>query len=273
MSVFDFVKILEVKRYSPNTIKTYSSFVSLVKSHFKKPLNKVSEQDLYEYIYNLIHHKKISFSYQKQLVMSLKLYYKEVLNRTINIQYLTPSRSEKKLPAVLSKNEVKRLINNLTNIKHKCVISLMYSAGLRISEVVNLEVKDIDSERMIITIRGAKNYKDRNLPLSENILLLLREYYKKHTPKQYLFEGQKGGKYSATSIRQVFNRVVKKSGIKKHATPHTLRHSYATHLLEDGVDVRIIQKLLGHNSLNTTMIYTHIATPTLLKVKSPFDSF
>ncbi len=272
MSVADFVKILEVKRYSTNTIKTYSSFVGLVKGHFQKPLNKVSEQDLHEYIYNLIHHKKISFSYQKQLVMSLKLYFKEILNRTINIQYLTPSRRERKLPAVLSKNEVKKLVNNLSNIKHKCIISLMYSAGLRISEAVNLEVKDIDSERMIITVRGAKGYKDRNLPLSENILLLLREYYKILTPKIYLFEGRKGGKYTATSIRQTFNRVVKKVGIKKNATPHTLRHSYATHLLENGVDVRVIQKLLGHNSLNTTMIYTHIATPTLLKVKSPFDS-
>jgi integrase/recombinase XerD len=272
MSVADFVKILEVKRYSPNTIKTYSSFVSLAKGYFKKPLNKVSEQDLYEYIHNLIHHKKISFSYQKQMVMSLKLYYKEVLNETINIQYLIPSRREKKLPSVLSKNEVKRLINGLSNIKHKCIISLMYSAGLRISEVVGLEIIDIDSERMIITVRGAKNYKDRNLPLSEKILLLLREYYKEYSPNKYLFEGQKGGKYTASSIRQTFNRVVKKVGIKKNATPHTLRHSYATHLLEDGVDVRIIQKLLGHNSLNTTMIYTHIATPTLLKVKSPFDT-
>ncbi|MBC8266977.1 MAG: tyrosine-type recombinase/integrase [Flavobacteriales bacterium] len=204
--------------------------------------------------------------------MSLKLYYKEILNKEINIQYLSPSRKEKKLPVVLSKNEVKRLVNGLSNIKHKCIISLIYSAGLRISELVNLEITDIDSERMIITIRGAKGYKDRNLPLSENVLFLLREYYKKYAPNKYLFEGQKGGKYTTTSTRQVFNKAVKKSKIIKHATPHTLRHSYATHLLEDGVDVRIIQKLLGHNSLNTTMIYTHIATPTLLKVKSPFDS-
>lgn len=272
MSVSDFIKILEVKRYSTNTIKTYSSFVSLVKAHFKKPLDKVSEQDLYEYIYNLIHHKKISFSYQKQLVVSLKLYYKEVLNKTINIQYLKPSRREQKLPVVLSKNEVKKIVAALTNIKHKCIISLMYSAGLRISEAVNLKISDIDSERMVITIKSSKGNKDRNLPLSENILLILRMYYKKYEPKQYLFEGQKGGKYTATSIRQVFKHGVTKGGVKKHATPHTLRHSYATHLLEDGVDVRLIQKLLGHSSLNTTMIYTHISTPKLLKVKSPFDS-
>ena len=273
MSVVDFIKILKVKRYSPNTIKTYSSFVNLVIRHFKKPLKEVSEQDLYNYIYNLIHHKKISFSYQKQLVMSIKLYYKELLNTEINIQYLIPSRKEKKLPIVLSKNELKRIVNAIENVKHRCIISLIYSAGLRISELVNLEITDIDSERMFISIKRAKGNKDRVIPLSEKILKMLRIYYKEYKPKQFLFEGQKGRKYSPSSIRQVLKKGGIKAGLKKLVSPHTLRHSYATHLLEDGVDVRVIQKLLGHNSLNTTMIYTHIATPSLLKVKSPFDSF
>ena len=151
------------------------------------------------------------------------------------------------------------------------MIALTYSSGLRIGELIDLKIKDIDSSRMIIHIKSAKGNKDRIIPLSEKLLVMLRIYYKEYNPKEYLFEGQKGGKYSTSSFGKLLKRAALKAKINKHITAHTLRHSYATHLLENGTDIRVIQKLLGHNSIKTTMLYTQVSTPTLLNVTSPFD--
>lgn len=158
------------------------------------------------------------------------------------------------------------------NLKHKTIITAIYSAGLRISEAVNLKVNDIDSGRMVIRISGAKGYKDREVMLSEKLLVLLRAYYKKYKPTDWLFEGQKGGKYSTTSIQKVFKRALLKAKIPKNATVHTLRHSFATHLLENGTDIKFIQEFLGHNSIKTTQIYTHLSNSSKSTIKSPLDS-
>ena len=270
--ITDFVKILELKRYSKQTIASYKGHLLMVKTHFKtKSFNSISDEELFEFIYHLVTTKKISASYQRQIVGSLKLFYKELFNRDIPFQYLKVTQRENSLPVVLSKNEVYRIIENTNNLKHKAMISLIYSAGLRIGELLALKKEDIDSERMLIHIRNAKGKKDRYTILSKKALQLLRAYYKKYTPGVYLFEGQKGGKYSAESAGQLFKRAAKKANIQKHVTLHSLRHSFATHLLESGVGIAHIQKLLGHANIQTTLIYTQIARDALQQIKSPLD--
>ncbi|MCF7888991.1 MAG: tyrosine-type recombinase/integrase [Victivallales bacterium] len=182
-------------------------------------------------------------------------------------------RKENKLPKVLSKIEVKRILASSNNIKHKCILMLIYSAGLRRSELLNLKPTDIDSERMLIHINGAKGKKDRISLLSDNLLKLLRKYYKEHRPKKYLFEGQNGGKYSSTCVANILKKASLKTGIRKNVTPHMLRHSFATHLLEQGTDLRYIQELLGHERSKTTEIYTHVSKKAIDKIKNPIDEF
>lgn len=179
-----------------------------------------------------------------------------------------PSR----IPVVLSVQEVERLLNSFTNLKHKAIFTLIYSAGLRIGELLNLKIRDIDSDRMQIRIHQGKGQKDRYSLLSPKVLLLLREYVSEYKPKEYLFEGQHGGKYSASSIQTLMRKHKKICGIKKKATPHTLRHSFATHLLDNGTDTRFIQELLGHKHISTTQIYTHVSSRTLKDVKSPIEN-
>ena len=273
MSIADFRKIMEVKRYSNNTISTYCSIANSVEKYFNNSLRLVNESDLQEYVYRKIHNRKFSRSSQKQLVNSLRLYYKEVLNQEINLHVLLPRKSSFTIPEVLSKQEVITILKEVKNIKHKSILALLYSAGLRIGEAINLKIKSIDSDRMTIFIQRGKGVKDRLVPLSNNLLVLLRDYYKKYSPKEYLFEGQASGQYSNSSANQFIKKYSKRAGIKKKVTAHTFRHSYATHLLENGTDIRIIQRLLGHNSIKTTMIYTHVAEQSLLSVKSPFDTF
>lgn len=272
MSVADLRKIMEVKRYSENTILTYCSFISKIERELNIPVNRLSETDLHGYVYSQIHSKKISRSTQKQLVNALKLYFLEVEGVETNFHFLLPRKSDFVLPEVLSKREVYAILKEARNIKHKAILALLYSSGLRIGEVINLEVNNIDSDRMTILVKGGKGVKDRLLPLSQNLLIILREYYKKHKPKKYLFEGRDSPQYSNSSANQFIKRYSNRAGVKKKVTAHTFRHSYATHLLENGTDIRIIQKLLGHNSIKTTMIYTHLAKQSVLSIKSPLDN-
>jgi len=194
---------------------------------------------------------------EKQLIASVRFLYVEVLQEDIDFHFDIKMKKPSRIPVVLSVQEVQRLLNSFTNIKHKPIFTLCYSAGLRVEEILNLKVKDIDSDRMQIRIHQGKGQKDRYTILSEKVLRLLRQYVKEYQPKDYLFEGQGGGPYSASSIQALMRRHKKKCGINKKATPHTLRHSFATHLLDDGTDTRFIQELLGHKHISTTQIYTH----------------
>ena len=175
------------------------------------------------------------------------------------------------LPTVLSAKDISKLIRVTNNLKHKTILLLIYSGGLRLGELLNLKIGDIDSESMKIHICQAKSKKDRCIMLSEKTLFMLRDYYKKYQPHDYLIEGQKGGKYSPTSVQNVFKLALKKSGIKKKVTVHSLRHSFATHLLDEGTDIRDIQELLGHKRLETTQIHTHVSSHSINKIKSPAD--
>lgn len=194
-----------------------------------------------------------------------------MLRKNYSLDYLYPERREYKLPVILSKEEVHSILSGITNLKHKAIISTLYACGLRLSEVLNLTLKDIDSYRMLVRVEQSKGKKDRYVPLPSNLLELLREYYKLYKPYYYLFEGQYRGKYAARSVQNVFKRAVQKAGVQKPVSVHTLRHSYATHLLESGVDVRIIQKLLGHASIKTTQIYTQVTNSKIQSVRSPFE--
>ncbi len=265
---------MQLKRYSSSTISSYSNFMLQFVNRFnytEKNLIKLSNKEIIRSCITLIQEKKYSHSSQKQFLGSIKKIYSECFRRSIDLSVIYPSRSPRELPDILSLNEVKCLLYETKNLKHKAILTTIYGLGLRISELINLKITDIDSDRMVVFIRQAKGKKDRTIMLSDNLLKLLRDYFLKYNPKIYLFEGQKSPQYSASSIRKILMKSIEKTGITKKVKVHTLRHSFATHLLENGTDVRIIQKLLGHNNLNTTMIYTHVANSTISKIKSPLD--
>lgn len=237
----------------------------------QKSIDQLREPELFDYVYALVHDRNFKYATQKQLISAIKLYFQEMQGEQMNLERILPKHKPFNIPVVLSQREARKLIDATNNIKHRCILAALYSAGLRMSELLSLTITDIDSSRMIITVKGGKGNKDRNLPLAEQLLLDLRKYYSEYQPKVLLFEGADGGPYSSTSVNSIIKRAAKKAGIRKNISAHTLRHSYATHLLETGTDIRIIQELLGHRSIKTTMIYTHVAKADLLTITSPLD--
>lgn len=220
----------------------------------------------------LVMERNITESYQNQAINAIKFYYERVLGGQRKIYLIERPRRDTKLPVVFSTDEVVAILKCTQNIKHRAILMVIYSGGLRISEAANLKISDIDSKRMQIRIVSAKGDKDRYTLLSEKALNTLREYYKVYRPAQWVFEGVTGERpYSVRSIQQILKAAVKRAGINKKVTVHTLRHSFATHLLEQGTDIRYIQSLLGHASTRTTEIYTHITTSGFGKIKSPMD--
>lgn len=267
----EYLQKLELKKYANNTVKTYvvcfEAFINYYKSY---KLLEINEDLIRKYLQKLIQEGK-SNSYLNQAINSIKFYYEIVLNMPNRFYSIERPRQENKLPKVISKEEILAIINATNNIKHKCLLSLLYSAGLRRSELLNLKLKDIDSKRMLIRIEGSKGNKDRMTLLSKTTLEDLRIYFKKHKPKKWLFEGQEGNQYSPTSLVKVLKGACKKAGINKDVSPHTFRHSFATHLLENGTDLRYIQSLLGHSSSKTTELYTHVAVNSFNGIKNPLD--
>ena len=267
-----FKQWLRSKRYSENTIGTYSEALkSFLVFYREKPIATITNEDIIVYNNDYILKHNLTASYQNQVVNAIKLFFRTVLETKINIEQIHRPKNAKSLPNVLSKEEVFRIIDFTPNLKHKTLLALIYSSGLRISEALNIKAQDIDSDRMLIHIKNAKGKKDRYTLLSNKVLVLLREYYSIYKPKEYLFEGQYGGQYSSRSAQIVLQKAALKVGITKRISLHTLRHSFATHLLESGTDLRYIQDLLGHSSPKTTMIYTHVSSTSLKKIVNPFD--
>lgn len=266
-----FLQKLELKQYALNTAKTYIHLFEIFINHYKdKELTHISENDIRSYLQLLVQQKK-SHSYINQMINSIKFYYEVVLEMPNRFYSVERPFKKESLPKVISLEEVQSIIKNTNNIKHRCIVSLLYSAGLRRNELLNLKLEDIDSKRMVITVKNGKGNKDRLTILSESVLNDLRVYYKEWKPKIYLFEGQNGGKYSEQSTLQIIKKAAKKAGIRKNITPHMLRHSFATHLLENGTDLRYIQVLLGHNSTRTTEVYTQVAINNIKAIKSPIE--
>jgi len=260
------------KRYSQRTIESYLGLIRAFLSYFPDyDAENISHDDLILFNHGFIIANKYSVSYHRQMVSAIKLFYKQIKNRKIDISELERPKKERKLPVVYSREEVREIIQSIRNEKHRVIISLIYSSGLRISELLNLVPGDIDSDRMVIKVRHGKGAKDRIIPLSNKIIKSLRSYFRRFRPKVYLFEGKPGKRYSPTSCRKILEIAKRRASIQKGGSIHTLRHSYATHLLESGTDIRYIQVLLGHESSRTTEIYTHVSKKRLEDIKSPYD--
>jgi integrase/recombinase XerD len=270
-----YLEKMQLLHYSSRTMRTYHAmllrFLNTFASQDMDAINQFTPELINKY-HQSLQQRGHSFTFINQSINAIKFYYAKVLNRLeIGLTEIDRPAKEKKLPKVLSNQEVAAILKAVANLKHRCLLLLLYSGGLRISEVINLKLTDVQSQRNLLLIRGGKGYKDRTTLLSGRLLEELRVYYKQYKPKVWLFEGQDGGPYSVESIRKVFRAAMEKAGIKRVATPHTLRHSFATHLLEQGTDLRYIQALLGHSSSKTTEIYTHVTQHGLEKIISPLD--
>jgi site-specific recombinase XerD len=270
LQVDEFYKMLKIRNYSDQTSITYIHLISLLLGYSGRMAEELSQEDIRNFQYEFWKNNNYSISTQRQFVGALRKFL-DLYNTNIDIEAIPLPKREKHLPQVLSQEEVLELIRVTDNLKHKAMLSLLYDAGLRISELINLELDDIDFDSKRIHIRNAKGKKDRYVSLSRVLGMILLNYIAEYKPNQYVINGQDSLQYSETSIRQVLRHNASKAGIRKRVYPHILRHSYATHLIENGVNIRYIQELLGHSHIHTTEIYTHVAMRHTLGVKSPLD--
>lgn len=267
-----FVSYLRGKRFSESTVRSYYGFLLKLVVYIEKPINAITYRDMELFLENVITKQGYSVSSHRQCVSALKHFstlFK--ITGTENIENLRPRKS-RLLPTVLSQEEVIRILQVTKNLKHRFILALIYSSGLRIGELLGMKVEHIDVDRKQIRIVSGKGRKDRTVLLAESIIPLFYNYYNTYLPDNYLIEGTNGGAYSPSSVRAFLKKSCKYAKILKRVSPHTLRHSYATHMLEDGVDLRYIQSLLGHSRPETTMIYTHVTKKDLLRIKSPLDT-
>ena len=264
---------LELKAYSPGTVKLYLANVRNFAKYFNKSPDLLGENEIRQYLHYCITEKHFSEVYINTIHASLKFIYTKTLGREWNKTNLSRVKQCRKLPNVLSKAEVKAIFNETKNLKHKAILMTIYGAGLRVSEVANLAITDIDSKNMQIKVRKGKGKKDRYTFLSEANLIILRQYFRKYQPSTLLFPGYDPDKpICLRTIQVVIRDSARKAGITKQVTPHTLRHCFSTHSLENGTDIYYIQKLLGHANIATTTIYLHMGRLDLMNIKSPLDT-
>jgi site-specific recombinase XerD len=275
LSAHDFEDLrreLVSRKYSYKTIKGYLYYNRDFINYVRKGPSEIKDEDIKDYLVYLSETKGSATSTLNQAINALKFYYGTILKKKFVYEVKRP-RKDKKLPTVLSKEEVAKILSSVDNVKHKAILTLVYSAGLRVGEVVKLKTEDIDSKRMLIHIKGAKGRKDRYTLLSEKALEIVKQYWRKYRPEKWLFGGARDDRYlSIRSVQKIFEQACERAGIRKEVTVHGLRHSFATHLLEGGTDLRYIQELLGHKDSKTTEIYTHVSTKSLGKIRSPLDS-
>lgn len=263
---------LRVRNLSPRTQKTYIDAVAKFAQYFGKSPDLLGPEDIHRYQVHLVDEKHASWTTFNQAVCGIRFFFCKTLGRAIDVRHIPFAKLPQKLPVVLSRGEVQRLLESVTNFKHLAIVSVAYSAGLRLAEVAALRIPDIDSERMMIHVRQGKGQKDRFVPLSPIVLEVLREHYRIERPRDYLFCGQHDGRpITHSAIQRFVTRIGKAAGIKKRVTLHCLRHSFATHHLEAGTDLRTLQLLMGHSSLKTTSRYLHISSGKLAAAKSPID--
>ena len=268
----DFEVKLRLQRYALSSIKAYKNALAKFLNAFQhKDLAQVNLEQIQDFLHRLQTKYCISPVYQKQILACIVKFYLLYYDRKLELSMLYPKRKPKLLPKYLTVVEVKRLLQQCTNLKHSCILKILYGCGLRVSEVIALKIADVDSAAMRIHIRAAKGKKDRVVPLPQTVLHNLRQYYLVYCPKDYLFEWQNGGNYSAKSIQSFIKKYAREAKIQKSVTPHMLRHSYATHQLENGVNIRYVQALLGHNSIKTTELYTHLIKISKNNIASPLD--
>jgi site-specific recombinase XerD len=271
--LFRLEKALVLKKYGASTIRTYKNMFSVFCTKFpRKDLTLITKEEIEGFVYELITKNKISESYQNQLINAIKAYYEHVLKLPREYYEIQRPKKTLSIPNVLSKEEVLKIIQHPKNIKHRAILQTIYSGGLRISEVLNLRIVDIHSKEGYLFIKDSKGKKDRKTILSDHLVVLLRNYFRKEKPSYWLFEGQTGAQYSTASVRAIFRKAVTETHANPWATVHTLRHSFATHCIENNVNLRYLQNMLGHNSPKTTEIYTKTIHINNKNIKSPLDS-
>lgn len=266
------IKRLIAEGFSKSTIDTYKNMIEVFMGFTEKEPNEITKQDVEDFQVNFWVKNGYAVSTQRQFIAALKHFMADTPELKFDAEMLVLPKKEKRLPKVLSVEEVLQILKNARNLKHLVIMSLLYSCGLRISELINLKIADLDFNRKQIHLRQAKYRKDRYVGLSKYLVPTLRQYIENYKPKTYLINGQTELKYTASSVRKLLNRAAKQAGIEKRVHPHMLRHSYATHMLENGIDIRHIQELLGHRKPETTMIYTHVTTKQLTDIASPLDT-
>ena len=267
------MKDLQLKGITPRTQRKYLREATNLSNYFGKSPVELGEKEVKEYLVHLLEDRKLSRGTYRNYVAGIKFLYKTTLNREEVVEKIRYPKAKKKLPVVLDLAEIKALLSVMENLKHRALLTITYSSGLRISEAACLKVTDIDSKRMMVRVQQGKGGKDRYSILSQTALELLRRYWRQYRPKEWLFEGQKEGTHIClTAIRQIFLEAKERAGITKPASPHTLRHSFATHLIEAGTSLHHVQLLLGHRSPTTTTVYLHVSKMNLSKVASPLDS-
>ncbi len=273
-SVCLFEKWLKNHRYSEKSIASYIHAIRTLLGYLsRKEITEISNEDVEAFHYDYILRNRLSASYQNQTISAIKLFFSTILKKDLLVNEISRPRKAHTLPGVISRTDVESLLRSVKNSKHRAMLALIYACGLRRSELIGLRINAIDSNRKLLSIKGAKGNKDRMVPIPEKMIVMLRTYYLAYRPKYWLFEGSKPGEpYSESSLQRIFQLAMEKAGIKKDFTLHSLRHSYATHLLENGVDLRFIQELLGHKSSRTTEIYTHVSEKSIEKIKSPFEN-
>jgi site-specific recombinase XerD len=265
--LFNLKRELEIRGFSSKTIKSYLLYNTSFLKFVKKSPKSVNIEDIRKYLDYQTRHG-VSNTTLNLIISALKFYYEQILRRRFFWQIKRPKK-EKHLPIVLSKGEIKKILSQVKNVKHKLILGLMYASGLRVSEVCHLKVKGLDFDNNILWVRASKGRKDRQTLMPQAISKILKKYVNKKTSNDYVFENSQGGRLSERSVQKVFRQALKKSGIKKDATCHSLRHSFATHLLEKGTDIRYIQELLGHKRIETTQVYTKVASNKLREIGSP----
>lgn len=263
---------LQLRGLSPRTQEMYLVRVTQFARHFMKLPDKLGEKEVKEYLLHLINDRHVSYATLTQSYSALKFIYETTLNRPWTVQRIPYPKTPRKLPAVLDRQEIEALFSVTTNLKHRALLMMTYSAGLRMSEVIHLKITDIDSARMTVFVRQGKGGRDRYSLLSKVALGTLRAYLQQYRPRTWLFPGMNPDKpLSPRSIEKMLEIAKERAGITKRATLHTLRHSFATHLLESGCDLHHVQLLLGHKSPQTTTIYLHVSRKDLIKIVSPLD--
>ena len=267
------VEQLKLKGYSNNTLRCYANeFAQYLYFIKDKPARYCDGNVVRDYLLHCIEELRLTESTLHSRISGIKFYYEQVLFQEKIFVEIPRPKKQSKLPKALNVYEVKRILDAAENLKHNTMLKLCYGMGLRLSEIINLKIAHIDSKTMQVLIERGKGKKDRYVNLPASILEQLRSYYLQYKPKEYLFEGQHGGPYSARSIQEVFKKSLTKARITKKVGIHSLRHSYATHLLESGTDIRFIQELLGHNDIKTTLVYTHVSDNSIRKIVSPLDN-
>ena len=266
------MNFMVLKNYSQSTIRIYTDHISTFLNNWKGgEIKDLSSEEIAKYVHSTLIQTNYSRSYQNQMINAIKLYYRVIQNRNLNQLDLPRPLQEKKLPIVLSRDEIRSIITRTFNLKHKTIITLIYGTGIRLGESVNILIRDIDFQRKLIHIRAGKGKKDRIVPLPEILVKQLDIYLKQYVPSEYLFEGFKNQQYSPRSVQKVLKQALVRAGIRKNVSVHSLRHTFATHALEDGIDIRLIQEILGHSNIKTTEIYTHISNVNILSIQSPID--